>query len=212
MNLRTFGGATRARLERRFHRESGRLHWVAAAVGLRSAALIGRRERGGVYVVLGKIPASDDSCQRALLSCFAAFADAGVLVHLLLLDYARDADYTINGLRDRSLLPAAVTVRYFWRDAAPSWSGCHNRLQLPGCRAGLIGPSIPRMAFRSSPSPRKTTVPRLNISARRAPLRNVTNMMSVAAWSEPSTSSRRPAMSLLIDTATPMARVGFPPG
>jgi hypothetical protein len=123
VNLRTFGGATRARLERRFHRESGRLHWVAAAVGLRSAALIGRRERGGVYVVLGKIPASDDSCQRALLSCFAAFADAGVLVHLLLLDYARDADYTINGLRDRSLLPAAVTVRYFWRDAAPSGDG-----------------------------------------------------------------------------------------
>jgi hypothetical protein len=141
VNLRTFGGATRARLERRFHRESRRLHRVAADVRLRSAALIGRRERGGVYVVLGKIPASDDSCQRALLSCFVAFADAGVRVHLLLLDYARDADYTINGLRDRSLLPAAVTVRYFWRDAAPSGDGGAITRPLVGLPARMPGRS-----------------------------------------------------------------------
>jgi hypothetical protein len=90
---------------------------------MRLPALVGRIERGGVYFVVSTMPRRDDRGSQAVLACARVFADSGVPVHLLVLEFARDADHEVARLRQNALLPEAATVRYFWRHAAPSGDG-----------------------------------------------------------------------------------------
>jgi hypothetical protein len=123
VNLRTFGGAPRVYVEEELHLRLGQVGRAAARAGCRWGSWISRKERGGVHVVLGRIPDGDEPTWRALLVGIGAFADAGIRVNLMVLEYAPDAGLAINGLRDRGLLPAAATVKCFWQEAAPSGDG-----------------------------------------------------------------------------------------
>ncbi|MGH8777043.1 MAG: hypothetical protein ACRDWI_18480 [Jiangellaceae bacterium] len=101
----------------------GRARRLGERLVLRVPALFGRVERAGMYVVVSKLPCGDDADARAVLDCANAFASAGVAVHILVLEFARDAEHQAALLHRRELLPAGVSWRYFWRHAAPSGDG-----------------------------------------------------------------------------------------
>ena len=148
MNFRAFGGAARLRVEGLARLRVRQLGRLVRRAGWRLAGAIRRRERGAVYVVLGQVPARDDPARQALLSCLRIFANAGVHVHLLLLDYVGDADQAISGLRDHGLSPAAATVKIFWRDASPTGDG--------GAYAQPMAGTQPTTAVRMPGSPSHT--------------------------------------------------------
>ena len=120
-------GALPRAVRLRLSRTAGHHAWRARRAGqrvlMRLPALVGRVERGGVYFVVSTMPRLDDQRTRAVLACARVFADVGVPVHVLVLEFTRDADHEVARLTHSGLLPQAATVRYFWRHAAPSGDG-----------------------------------------------------------------------------------------
>jgi hypothetical protein len=120
--LAVLSRAVRVRLGRSARRQARRARRAGERLRMRWPALVGRVEHDGVYFVVSKIPRGDDPRSQAILGCARKFADSGVPVHLLVLEFERDVDSEVDRLK-QDALPRLATVKCFWRDAAPSGDG-----------------------------------------------------------------------------------------
>ncbi|MGH8823987.1 MAG: hypothetical protein ACRDVN_05865 [Jiangellaceae bacterium] len=144
--LRALPRATRFLLGRMAGPRSRRTRRAAELLLMRAPALVGRAESGGVYFVVSTILRRDDPRTEAILACARAFADAAVPVHVLVLEFARDADHEVAQLMRGASLPRSATVRYFWRHAAPSGDGGFATAalrDLPVTARGVLTPGHP---------------------------------------------------------------------